>query len=148
MLFKWQRSVANYSPAFHNPRIHFNMTQMETINWRQTKQRATLVSQCRGKRTSWYLICDHSFMALPFRGVRFLRSRKAAPDCRASIKLSITPVSSPSARDYTGRSLHGDQQRCHGATMRKKKQKYNITTNVIGNLKSREQVAARGWFLL
>lgn len=30
------------------------------------------------------------------RGVRFLRSRKAAPDCKASIRLSITPVSSPS----------------------------------------------------
>lgn len=38
-------------------------------------------------------------MALPLRGVRFLRSRKAAPDCRASIRLSITPVSSPSARE-------------------------------------------------
>lgn len=37
--------------------------------------------------------------ALPLRGVRFLRSRKAAPDCRASIRLSITPVSSPSVRE-------------------------------------------------
>lgn len=39
------------------------------------------------------------FIALPLRGVRFRRSRKAAPDCRASIRLSITPVSSPSVRE-------------------------------------------------
>lgn len=38
---------------------------------------------------------------LPLRGVRFRRSRKAAPDCRASIRLSITPVSSPSVRQHT-----------------------------------------------
>ena len=31
-----------------------------------------------------------------FLGIRFLRSRNAAPDCRASRRLSITPVSSPS----------------------------------------------------
>ena len=30
---------------------------------------------------------------IPLRGVRFRRSRKAAPDCKASIRLSITPVS-------------------------------------------------------
>ncbi len=39
------------------------------------------------------------FTALPLRGVRFRRSRKAAPDWRASIRLSITPVSSPSVRE-------------------------------------------------
>lgn len=45
---------------------------------------------------------------LPFRGVRFLRSRKAAPDCRASIRLSITPVSSPSAEEPedSGEKIH------------------------------------------
>lgn len=38
---------------------------------------------------------------LPLRGVRFRRSRKASPDCRASIRLSITPVSSPSVGQHT-----------------------------------------------
>lgn len=72
--------------------------------WWQTQRRATRVSQCTGEPVSRYFICDNWFMALPVRGVRFLRSRKAAPDCRASIRLSITPVSSPSAREqnHTG----------------------------------------------
>lgn len=74
-------------------------------------------------------------MALPFRGVRFLRSRKAAPDCRASIRLSITPVSSPSARQQndTGNGHYT-------ATDREKKNKTkNITTNASQYLKGRTQ---------
>lgn len=39
------------------------------------------------------------------RGVRFLRSLKAAPDCKASSRLSITPVSSPSVSSRK-RKLH------------------------------------------
>lgn len=69
----------------------------------QTKQRATLVSPvCRETSVMIFnmqSLISFYFMALPLRGVRFLRSRKAAPDCRASIRLSITPVSSPSARE-------------------------------------------------
>lgn len=51
------------------------------------------------------------------RGVRFLRSLKAAPDCRASSRLSITPVSSPSASSRK-RILKSAQPR---ADLRKKK---------------------------
>lgn len=38
-------------------------------------------------------------------GVLFLRSRKAAPDCSASSRLSITPVSSPSVKRDAGNSI-------------------------------------------
>lgn len=45
------------------------------------------------------------------RGVRFLRSLKAAPDCKASSRLSITPVSSPSesSRKTTLNQHHREQ---------------------------------------
>lgn len=70
------------------------------IQQRQTKQRATRVSPvCSVMIFNMQSLISFYFMALPLRGVRFLRSRKAAPDCRASIRLSITPVSSPSARE-------------------------------------------------
>lgn len=48
------------------------------------------------------------FIASPLRGVRFRRSRKAAPDCRASMRLSITPVSSPSVREQRTEAENDD----------------------------------------
>lgn len=51
--------------------------------------------------TQWCHVClkMRSCKQLPLRGFRFRRSRNAAPDWRASIRLSITPVSSPSVRE-------------------------------------------------
>lgn len=48
------------------------------------------------QKAELFLIGLVKALLIPERGVLFLRSRKAAPDCRASIRLSITPVSSPS----------------------------------------------------
>lgn len=59
------------------------------------------------------VLCDSSLesnmkqvLCSPFGfGVLFLRSRKAAPDCKASSKLSITPVSSPSVKRDAGNPI-------------------------------------------
>lgn len=49
------------------------------------------------RRTFTFTKLWHLKWVLPgFLGIRFLRSLNAAPDCRASRRLSITPVSSPS----------------------------------------------------
>lgn len=50
----------------------------------------------RSKWSHFLIPCELEWVLPGFLGIRFLRSRNAAPDCRASRRLSITPVSSPS----------------------------------------------------
>lgn len=92
--------------------------QVETCNHVDVKACWDFTHELRStvKNKSWgrvFFICfvflffgsEHSHFTMPcelegvlpgFLGIRFLRSRNAAPDCRASRRLSITPVSSPS----------------------------------------------------
>lgn len=51
---------------------------------------------CKLEYSHFIIPCKPEEVLPGFLGIRFLRSRNAAPDCRASRRLSITPVSSPS----------------------------------------------------
>lgn len=95
---RWQEVSPN-----PNRGMKIELREAERMLWRFRNE--SVAHYIMGSRSSSHINTDVTCLItrlckkLPLRGFRFRRSRKAAPDCRASIRLSITPVSSPSVRE-------------------------------------------------